>query len=296
MNPGVILVLVLCIAGLAFCCWGLYNRITFVRKERKEFEEKVIRAREHTENAIGMNISLMRENYNKIKNKISIPENCKTIDVETTVFGLPCKAQATAGDLTYLQNDFYCWYENNALFIFPTEEHLSKDHITYRTPAKDLEKRINCDDIKLIQIDKFDMDYYRIVGEEKSEMQIHTADTGVNIKGAVVGGLIAGEAGAIIGSQHGRNKVYSTMRHFDERYVELLYRDSGRTQKLKMSITAYPLLETWLPDKEYEFVVKRTEHSNDDPFVKIEKYKELLDKGVITQEEFDKKKKELLSI
>lgn len=34
----------------------------------------------------------------------------------------------------------------------------------------------------------------------------------------------------------------------------------------------------------------------EDKFTEIEKYKELLDKGIITQEEFDKKKKELLGL
>lgn len=38
------------------------------------------------------------------------------------------------------------------------------------------------------------------------------------------------------------------------------------------------------------------EEKNDDKFVEIKKYKELLEEGVITQEEFDKKKKELLNL
>lgn len=36
--------------------------------------------------------------------------------------------------------------------------------------------------------------------------------------------------------------------------------------------------------------------SNNDKFVEIEKYKELLDKGIITEEEFERKKKELLGL
>lgn len=34
----------------------------------------------------------------------------------------------------------------------------------------------------------------------------------------------------------------------------------------------------------------------EDKFTEVEKYKELLDKGIITQEEFDRKKKELLGL
>lgn len=35
---------------------------------------------------------------------------------------------------------------------------------------------------------------------------------------------------------------------------------------------------------------------NNDPITEIKRYKELLDGGIITQEEFDKKKQELLNL
>ena len=41
---------------------------------------------------------------------------------------------------------------------------------------------------------------------------------------------------------------------------------------------------------------KSKEESKKDPIEEIKKYKELLDSGIINQEEFDKKKKELLNL
>ena len=43
--------------------------------------------------------------------------------------------------------------------------------------------------------------------------------------------------------------------------------------------------------------IQQSQHEDKkDPVAEIKKYKELLDSGVITQEEFDKKKKQLLDL
>ena len=43
-------------------------------------------------------------------------------------------------------------------------------------------------------------------------------------------------------------------------------------------------------------IVSSTQTSDDDPIEKVKKLKELLDLGVITEEEFDQKKKQLLNL
>ena len=43
-------------------------------------------------------------------------------------------------------------------------------------------------------------------------------------------------------------------------------------------------------------VEEATLHNKSDAFDEIRKYKQLLDEGIITQEEFDVKKKELLNL
>lgn len=288
--------IIILLALAVFAFYMAYWKYSKNKEEQAAFNKKVAAAKAQEQSAIEKNISRMRENYYAIKNQVSIPSDCAKIDMETTVFGLPCKAQATAGQLNYLQNDFYVWTDNDTLYIFPTEEHLTEKHITYRTLPKDLERLLNSKDIRLYQIKKSNIEYYKISGDKRAETRVQTNNTGVNVKGAVVGGLIAGEAGAIIGSQHNRNNVYSTTHHFDERYVELFYRNADVTDKLKLSITAYSLLEKWFPDKEYGYVISHPANNRTDPFEEIKKYKDLLDTGIITQEEFDKKKKELLNL
>ena len=54
-------------------------------------------------------------------------------------------------------------------------------------------------------------------------------------------------------------------------------------------------MEQWFPEKDYEYVVSanQTVVNTSDRFDEIKKYKELLDNGIISNEEFEIKKKEL---
>jgi hypothetical protein len=57
-------------------------------------------------------------------------------------------------------------------------------------------------------------------------------------------------------------------------------------------------LEQWFPEKDYEYVVSanQTVVNTSDRFDEIKKYKELFDNGIISNEEFEIKKKELLNL
>ena len=285
--------------GFSILC-GIGAYIGF--KERKRVSDEhnaaVATANMQKEDALTKNKPLMRANYNRIKSNLSVPMNCAKIDVETTVFGIQYKAQAPVGKLMLLRNDFYIWFENGILNILPTEEHLVDEHITYATLPKDLAAVLNPNDIRAFSIPVTKIKHYKIVGQERSETKVHSTNDGINVKGAIIGGIIAGDAGAVIGSQHNKGQIVSNTEHFDERFVELYYEDNGVTQKLKLSITAYPVLEKCMPEKEYDFVLSNVP-SNDtstDKFEEIKKYKALMDDGIITQEEFETKKKELLGV
>lgn len=287
------------LAFSALCAWGAYVGFKERKRVNEEYNKAVTTANQQKEDAITTNKPRMRAKYNSIRSGLNIPSNCSKIDVETTVFGLPCKAQALCGKRTLLKNDFYCWNEDNTLYIFPTEEHLEDEHITYATLPKDLGGVLNPNDIRVYRIHKDEIKHYQISGQERSEVKVHSADDGVNVKGAIIGGILAGDAGAVIGSQHNKGRIYSNTEHFDERFVELYYSQNGTTSKLKLSITAYPLLEQWYPDKEYSYVLSATPQSsttNGDKFDEVKKYKELLDSGIISEAEFEAKRKELLGL
>lgn len=286
------------LAFAVLCCIGAYIGFKERKRMRDAHNSAVAMANQQKQDALTKNKPLMRANYNSIKQSLNIPPDCDKIDVETTVFGIPYKAQAPVGKRSLLRNDFYCWNENNTLLIFPTEQHLEDEHITYATLPKDLDRVLNSSDIRVFRIAKSDISHYKLSGSERSETKVQSANDGVNVKGAVIGGIIGGEAGAVIGSQHNKGRIYSNTEHFDDRYVELYYSENGQTNKLKLSVTAYPLLEKWYPDKEYEYVLShaQTEDKKDDKFEEVKKYKDLLDSGIITEAEFEAKKKELLNL
>lgn len=262
----------------------------------KSAKECVRIIREDKSSSIEKKLPSLRARYQEEKAKLHIPDNCDRVSMETTVFGLKYSAVAPLGNRSFLANDFYIWSDSKrTLTVFPTEEHLTTEHIDYRTLPKDIET-LDPNDIPVFRVSKDDIEYYIINGNEKSETNVHTANTGMNIKGAIVGGLIAGDAGAIIGSQHNRNIVYSTTRHIDERCVELFCKIDGKTQVIKLGVNAYSLLEKWYPEKSYDYVVSHPKSSEISAFDEIKKYKELLDSGIITQDEFSIKKKELLNL
>lgn len=121
---------------------------------------------------------------------------------------------------------------------------------------------------------------------------------GVDVKGAVIGGIIGGEAGAIVG---GRQSVTSSTMKHDDRYTLLKLIN----EEVHLPFEIYEFLTKLIPEKEYKYlqakqaktIIKeqQTEESVDE-IEKIKKFKDLLDSGIITQEEFDAKKKELLGL
>ena len=279
----------------AFAIFAFYMAYRKYQMDRTE-KENIERIRDDKFTSLDRKLPSLRARYQEEKAKLQIPENCDKVSMETTVFGLKYSAVAPAGSRSLLANDFYIWSDvNGTLTIFPTEDHIKREHIDYRTVPKDIES-LNPNDIPVFVIPKDSIEYYNMTGTEKSETNIHTDNAGTNIKGAIIGGLIAGDAGAIIGSQHNRNKVYSTTRHIDERCVELFYKLDGKTQIVKLGTDAYSLLEKWYPEKSYGYVVSRAKPSETSAFDEIKKFKELLDSGIITQDEFDAKKKELLNL
>lgn len=105
---------------------------------------------------------------------------------------------------------------------------------------------------------------------------------------AIVGNMIAGPVGAIVGSNTAKQNVKT-----EETKLFYIYINSFAG---KNTITmSYPPagLESFLNDCISLSQVKETSINNVD---EILKYKQLLDTGIITQEDFEKKKKELLSL
>ena len=124
---------------------------------------------------------------------------------------------------------------------------------------------------------------------------------GSSIGGAVVGGVIAGGTGAVIGS---RKKIKTENKRIDERKTILEYKDKYTDKKCYMFFdsTAYEVLLKLIPQKEINFsnkenIIKSDNKINEEiAFNNIRELAKLKDEGILTEEEFQAKKKQLLNI
>ena len=154
-----------------------------------------------------------------------------------------------------------------------------------------------CQGIEIL-IDK--IKYFRLIGQKYVTTEITGGGGGgSSLKGAVIGGLVAGDVGAIVGSRKAVNEVKGTSTVHDEQVV-LLY-STDLKQVITFNSNAYNVLTKLIPEKEYEVVVQsgmeeqpinETKNAAD----AVREYKKLLDEGIISTEEFEKKKRELLGL
>lgn len=150
------------------------------------------------------------------------------------------------------------------------------------------------------RIDLKQVKYYRLLGEKYVTMEITGGGGGgTSIKGAVIGGLIAGDAGAIIGSRKTVDEVKGTATVHDEQVV-LLY-DRELKQVVQFNSTVYKIFTNLVPEKDYEVVVQNElendslKKGNAEDLEALEKLANLFKKGILTKEEFETKKQDILS-
>ena len=152
------------------------------------------------------------------------------------------------------------------------------------------------------------------------------SNTKIDVSGAVVGGLLLGPAGAVLGGQVKENQAtinnytynYSfnsdseaqifTENHFLRNVLIIEYCNHMSKENLKISFvlseesSALDWINNAFENIVYEdgaqekIMSSKQQEKATDIFSEIRKYKELLDEGILTQEEFDKKKSEILNL
>lgn len=123
-----------------------------------------------------------------------------------------------------------------------------------------------------------------------------------NIKGAVIGGALAGTAGAIIGSQTKSNLPVNctSTKELDKRMVIMYFKNQP---PLYFPPDDYRSFEIIVPEKERNIVMAQREQLAIQAMVKdsipiteqLENLGKLKDSGILTEDEFEDKKKELLA-
>ncbi len=159
--------------------------------------------------------------------------------------------------------------------------------------------------IKPFILKKSEILYYRVDGDVKTKTETFSLGRASkpNIKGAAVGGVIAGTAGAIIGSQYNVGPTITTSNTVttiteDTRLFALYYTRNGVDSSIVMNYTPEILskFRNLLPDKDIQYARQQTPVTSSSSADELLKFKNLLDQGVISPEEFEQKKKQLLNL
>jgi hypothetical protein len=146
---------------------------------------------------------------------------------------------------------------------------------------------------------------YNRIGDMYTETNI-TGGGGreVSVTGALVGGVIAGSAGAAIGGRKKIRDIKSTTTVVDKRSTILEIDYKGKSEFLKFDSNAYDAFFNLIPEKEFNLVkskvpinqIDKNDYINDsnEIFEKIKYMAQLHKDGILTDDEFSKKKAELL--
>lgn len=246
--------------------------IAIYQNSKANEEEKARLQKEAAERA--------RQAYNDFKSKITIPENA-------------LKVKYKNGFAKLLETENYVWIENNELCFFPSSP-----------PNTDTPSNISKIILYKIPINK--IEYYATRGEIVHENKITGGGGGgSSVSGAIVGGVIAGGAGAVIGSRKKTDPIKSELIIHDNRETFLNFFDDNNVKhSMFFDFKDYYTFNELIPEKAFEIVNTIKTNNilnkviNESKPVnisdQIRELAKLKDEGLLTEEEFTEKKKELL--
>ena len=206
---------------------------------------------------------------------------------------------ANAVKLDILGNTYLTLHNNDLCFIEGWNHYYTKYSNFMRCTDVSRAETVVFDDLKLTKISVDCVSHYCKEGDRQYTTNIHGGGGGgTSITGAIIGGLIAGEAGAVIGSRKQTAPITSTTQVHDSRKTYLAYFHEEKLITIEIQgHEVYNYLLKKIPQKDFKVVQLQSTNSKAGSTAdEIRKFKELLDDGIITQEEFDVKKKQLLGL
>lgn len=274
--------------------------------------DKIISLPEYVSGAL----SVIDIKYNKIKD-IKYKESAGSVECELILepynkvsiwfyprerFNVDLLIDALFNDLPQSQHDIYstCFFKKSDIL-----KNAKLCHITFRN--KDIDLRDSCfiwknaDFLCIcdtvirngIKIKISDIKYYRIVGEKYVTTEV--TGGGGGITGDIVGGNL-------IGNIEPMKPIKSNSTIHDEQKVLLYSNDLSKILCFNSQI--YKILLELLPEKEYESVIhaqqqtqciESTSSNTTDIKSKLQQLKSMYEEDLITEEEYNNKKQELLN-
>lgn len=230
-------------------------------------------------------LATLISDYKKKQNSINMPRTVKTIKYIESSENCPIVLGESG-------NHAYIWKSKNTIFLFPSVP--TKENLYSRSYIQ----------LNAISIDK--IEYFGSRGEIYRENKITGGDGGgSSLGGAVIGGMIAGDAGAIIGSRKGIKEIKSELITHDERVTFLNFFNENKERcTLIFDFATFEIFNDLIPEKEYSIVksiknikiIKQKSSTNENSNIpeQLRELAKLKNEGILTEQEFLEKKKILL--
>ncbi|MBQ8504147.1 MAG: SHOCT domain-containing protein [Clostridia bacterium] len=211
-----------------------------------------------------------------------IPDGCTTT---VTVTGSNIRDMNSFGFGLKKGMTYYVWKKDGSLNFFPTGG-----------TGKNTENLLKSIPLSSIL-------FYEKTGERYHETRISGGGGNrVSVTGAVVGKAVGGTAGAVLLGNKGARPVQSRDVVHDDRATCMRF---SNQMFINFALHDYNVLRMVIPEKDAEVVAGGKEKASQSPSEQsvpisaadeIAKFKKLLDEGVITEAEFEAKKKKLLDL
>ncbi len=151
--------------------------------------------------------------------------------------------------------------------------------------------------INIFDISVKDIEYYEIIGEKYREQIISGGEsTGIDLGGAIIGSLIAGDAGMILGGQRKNKTIETKTVVHDTRCICVNYFSDNIRHKLFFPLSLHQYLIDKIPEKEKDIVKTKQKNKmvNQSKKDKLKELKELFNEGVISEKEYNESRREIL--
>lgn len=235
---------------------------------------------QHTE-AVKYEQTLSEEYKNAIQKLKNVTNEGETIENSPVVTVVKIEHHSNVNNPSYYlkySTKHYVWIKNNTLYLFPVfGKMIFENDNGYRS-----EYRLSSSDFVLKRVPLEKIMFYRQIGT------VYTTTSGSGGESAF--SPITGFHGKI-------NPIKIESQIHDERTTQLFYDDGTRDSIIIFQEKDYYVLRKLLPQKDYQIVTisEATNNQSEDEFQRLEKLNKLYKSGLISDEDYKKKKEEILN-